>query len=535
MLLTPTRSGLLRIMAGFVALTLASSLGVPAHAQMTAFKQAVASAASNDKHIAAFYQAREYEPLWTSANSNSRRSALIAALRSAPEHGLSAKRYDVEGLLAQLSSAKTAPARGEAEVALSRTFLKYARDVQTGMLTPGDIDSGIVRKVPYRDRLSYLVNFAKSNAPAFFRALPPKTHEYARLMKAKKDFERLLARGGWGPKVPARVLKPGASGPAVAALRDRLVAMGYMKRSSTSQYDASIQAAVQRFQAAHGLATDGVAGPSTMKEINVSVADRLKSVLVAMERERWLNMPRGARHVLVNLTDFSAKIIDNDTVTFETRTVVGATDDDRRSPEFSDVMEFMVINPTWNVPRSIAVKEYLPMFQNNPNAAGHLNLINARGQQVNRAEVDFTAFNERNFPFDIKQPPSRRNALGLVKFMFPNRYNIYLHDTPAKSLFGREVRAYSHGCIRLNDPFDFAYTLLARQTNDPKGFFHSKLDTGVETVVPLDQPVPVHLTYRTAFTQAKGPVQFRRDFYGRDAKIWNALARAGVVLRAIQG
>jgi murein L,D-transpeptidase YcbB/YkuD len=135
----------------------------------------------------------------------------------------------------------------------------------------------------------------------------------------------------------------------------------------------------------------------------------------------------------------------------------------------------------------------------------------------------------------MRQPPSQNNALGLVKFMFPNKYNIYLHDTPAKSLFGREVSAFSHGCIRLNDPFDFAYHLLARQTEDPEGFFQSRLRSGAESRVNLEQKVPVHLAYRTAFTNALGQVQFRRDIYGRDARIWSALAREGVVVNGYQG
>jgi murein L,D-transpeptidase YcbB/YkuD len=254
-----------------------------------------------------------------------------------------------------------------------------------------------------------------------------------------------------------------------------------------------------------------------------------------MERERWINRDLGDRHVLVNLTDFKARIIDHGKVYFETRAVIGKNLETHRTPEFSDVMEHMVINPTWNVPRSIAVKEYLPALKRNPYSNGHLNLIDARGQVVDRGAVDFAAFTEKNFPFDMKQPPSARNALGLVKFMFPNANNIYLHDTPAKSLFSRDVRAFSHGCIRLNDPFDFAHALLAWQSDDPKGLFKSHLNTGRETQVDLVAPLPVHLIYRTAVGQPKGHVTYRRDVYGRDATIWNALARQGVELTGVQG
>ena len=198
-------------------------------------------------------------------------------------------------------------------------------------------------------------------------------------------------------------------------------------------------------------------------------------------------------------------------------------------------MEFMVINPTWNVPRSIAIKEYLPLLKRNRNAVGHLRLVDSRGRTVNRGAVDFSQYNERTFPFNMKQPPSRGNALGLVKFMFPNKYNIYLHDTPSKNLFNRNVRAFSHGCIRLQQPFDFAYALLAKQMSNPQEYFQTILKTGSETKVDLKTPVPVHLIYRTAITKPKGGMEYRRDVYGRDAKIFNALSKAGVVLRAVRG
>ncbi len=508
----------------------------PGLTQVTAFKQSVAESAAKDSDVAAYYRDAGYAPVWTGKDNKARqrRKALFAALGNAGYHGLSKDRYNIEGLKAQLRDAKTNRDLGKVEVALSKTFLKYARDIQTGMLKPRSIDQNIVRKVPYRDRKDYLANFVKSSPRGYIKSLTPKTPEYTRLMKEKMRLEKLLGKGGYGEKVQAKKLEPGASGAPVVQLRNRLIKMGFLKRSSTQTFDSNIQKAVQQFQMANGLNPDGVAGKGTLEEINKPVEARLKSVLVALERERWTNMPRGKRHVLVNLADFSAVIMDNGKETFRTRTVIGARKSDRVSPEFSDTMEHMVINPTWNVPRSIATKEYLPMLQQNPNAVSHLKLIDQSGRVVNRAEADFTQYTKANFPFDIKQPPSRSNALGLVKFMFPNRYNIYLHDTPAKNLFARETRAYSHGCIRLHKPFEFAYNLLAKQTNDPKGVFHGHLKTGRETQVNLEKHVPVHIIYRTAFTKAKGHMQFRRDIYGRDAKIWKALANEGVVLRAVR-
>ncbi|SDW04387.1 L,D-transpeptidase family protein [Celeribacter indicus] len=503
--------------------------------QVSALMQSIAEAAAESKDLTAFYRANGYTPVFAddSARARARRQALLRAVQLAPEKGLAP--YDTTLLTADLRAIRSERDLGRAEVAMAKLFLDYARDVQTGQLVPSRIDSGIVRQVPYRDGVSVLTNFARSNPQAYLRALEPSSPEYARLLREKARLEEVLAQGGWGQEVPGSKYEAGQSGNGVVILRNRLMAMGYLPRSASTSYDADMSRAVQLFQIRHGLAPDGVAGPGTLSQINVPPEERLASILVAIERERWMNFDRGQRHIWVNLTDFTAKIMDNDRVTFETRSVIGATQPDRRSPEFSDEMEFMVINPTWNVPRSITVKEYLPMMQRNPNAAGHLRIVDRNGRTVPRSAINFAAYTPSTFPFAMKEPPSDGNALGLVKFMFPNKYNIYLHDTPSKSLFGHETRAYSHGCIRLQQPFDFAYTLLARQTSDPEGFFRARLNTGRETVVELEQHVPVHLVYRTAITLPKGGMEYRRDIYGRDEKIWQALQQKGVQLRAVGG
>jgi len=312
--------------------------------------------------------------------------------------------------------------------------------------------------------------------------------------------------------------------------------MGYLKRSAAASYDANLQKAVQQFQIDNGLAPDGVAGAGTLDEINRGPDERLQSVIVAMERMRWMNGgDLGKRHIWVNLPDFTVRVIDNGKITFESVTVVGQNQPDRRSPEFSDQMEMMVVNPSWNVPRSITVKEYLPMMQRNANAAGHIKVIDGRGRVVPRSAIDFASYTERNFPFAMKQPPSDGNALGLVKFLFPNKYNIYLHDTPSKSLFNKETRAFSHGCIRVGQPFDLAYVLLAKQASDPQAEFRRHLQSGQESTIALKEPVPVHLVYFTAWPTPKGRIEYRRDVYGRDGRIFDALVKAGVVLRAVQG
>ena len=503
--------------------------------EISAFSQSIAVAASDDTAIAEYYRDSDYAPIWTAPGQEGRRSALLAALAGAGAHGLPVKRYDPAALIAAARTARTEGDRGRLDVKLTRALLDYAHDVQTGALTPGKVVGAIKRDVPLRDRRANLEAFVKAEPTAFLKSLPPRTQAYAQLMRAKFELEQRVETGGWGPKIAAATLKPGAGGEAVLQLRDRLVALGYLPRSATASYDASIQKAVQAFQTDMGLEADGVAGASTVEQLNIGPQERLEAVVVAMERERWMNIERGQRHIWVNLTDFTAKIIDHGRVTFSTRSVIGSLQSDRQSPEFSDEMEYMVINPTWNVPRSITTSEYLPMMKRNPNAAGHLKILDSRGRVVPRSAINFAAYTARTFPYSMKQPPSNGNALGLVKFMFPNPYNIYLHDTPSKSLFGREVRAFSHGCIRLGDPFDFAYALLAAQTDDPVGLFKSHLKTGRETNVRLTVPLPVHLVYFTAYPSDKGRIEYRRDVYGRDATIFRALMDAGVVLGPYQG
>ena len=521
-----------------IALSILFGLGTqttPAFSQSTAYRQAVAEAASTSEDIAAWYRTTSYDTLWTSADDTARRTALLNVLDRAGDHGLPVARYDAQALRLAFRDARTEGDRGRLEVMMTKAFVDYARDIQTGVLVPKSIDPSIVRDIPVRDPRANLASFAAGDPMEFLRSLPPTAPAYARLMSERIYLQNRIADGGWGERVSASSLSQDDTGAAVVSLRNRLVALGYMAKSATQTYDNAVFSAVQVFQLNHGLEVTGIANDRTIDQLNIGPEERIKSVLVAMERERWLNMDRGERHIWVNLTDFTAKIIDRGKVTFATRSVIGKNDADRRSPEFSDVMEFMVINPSWNVPRSITTKEYLPLMQRNPNAAGHLKIIDGNGRVVPRSAVNFAAYTAKNFPFAMRQPPSESNALGLVKFMFPNPYNIYLHDTPSKSLFAQEVRDFSHGCIRLGDPFDFAYALLAAQTDDPKGLFARYLATGQETSVKLDKPVPVHLVYFTAHPSAKGKMNYRRDVYGRDALIYDALREAGVALSDVQG
>lgn len=492
-----------------------------------AFRQALAEGVAGDRALSTFYRENGFEPVWTGAGDAARRTALVSALSRAGEHGLPAARYDLPGLIAAFNSVETERDRGALEALASTTFLQYARDVHSGVLEPSTILPDIVRELPRPDPAQLMRDFIAAEPVSYIRNLAPSSPEYARLFRAKRELEATVAEGGWGPQVLAGGLRPGDTGPEVIALRNRLIAMGFMPRVATALYDGVMQRAVQEFQELVGLEADGVAGAGTIRAVNVEPQERLRSIVVALERERWLNIPRGDRHIWVNLVDFVARIVDFDQVTFETRSVIGARAN--QTPEFSATMDHMEINPDWTLPRSI-VAEYWNALSTG--GARHLNLVDGRGNVVPREAVDFERYTPASLPFNVRQPPGPGNALGEVKFLFPNPYAIYLHDTPSRSLFGNAVRAYSHGCIRLQDPREFAYALLAPQEADPVTFYHNIQRSGRETEVYLDQPIPVHLVYRTAYTSVTGRMNYRNDVYGRDARLYDALVSAGVDLGA---
>ena len=508
---------------------------IRAEALIDAFTQSLAESAGANEAVATYYRTAGYVTLWTGEQDVARRQALLQALDAAALHGLPVARYDSTALRAQFAAAVTQGDRGRLEVAMTTAYLQYARDLSSGVLEPSKIDAGIKREIIRPDPAMLLARAGRDDFAVFLTTLAPHAPEYARLMKEKFALEARIAAGGFGVAISGNSYGPGDSGPGVVQLRDRLIAIGYLTRSFAQDYDADIQAAVQKFQIDNGIVADGAAGEGTIAALNAEPQDRLKSVVVAMERLRWMgNAPLGKRHIWVNQPDFVAQVVDDGKVTFQTRVVIGKVGADTQSPEFSDQMEFMVVNPTWSVPRSIVTKEYLPMMKRNPNAQGQLQVIDSAGRVVPRSSVNFAAYNEHNFPYALRQPPSDGNALGQVKFMFPNPYNIYLHDTPSKSLFAKEVRAFSHGCIRVGAPFDLAYALLAPQTDDPKGTFKTALVGGRENVVNFDVPIPVHLVYFTAWPNAKGVISYKRDIYGRDALIFEALTGAGVVLPGVQ-
>lgn len=527
-----TRRSALAMISSAMAL---SAGGLRAAVLPSAYAQALAEALGDLEPAQDFYRNRNFAGIWTGPQDAERRALALAAFDTAADHGLPVPRYDSAALRQAMAAARTEGDLGRIEAGMTRALIAFVRDLSSGALTPEKIDDGIKREIARPDA-ALTLSRAETDLAGLLDGLAPKAPQYARLMAEKFRLEALIARGGFDTSAPLGEIEAESTGPQVVALRDRLIDLGYLQGSFTETFDAEIRTAVSRFQLAHGITPDGVVGKSTAASLNTPATERLKSVTVALERMRWMgNAPLGSRHIWVNQPEYKARVYDDGAVTFETRVIIGKTGHDTASPEFSELMEFMVVNPTWSVPRSIVVKEYLPQLQKNPMAQGQLQLLDRSGRVVDRSTVDFAAYTPGNFPYALRQPPEDGNALGQVKFMFPNPWNIYLHDTPTKPLFAKEVRAFSHGCIRVGSPFDLAYVLLSRQTDDPKGLFQSSLETRRETTLNLETPVPVHLVYFTAWPDESGQMTWFRDIYGRDEKLAAALEEAGVALSGVQG
>ncbi len=489
--------------------------------------------------ILAFYANRDFAPFWTEAD-DARARALADTLDTSADQGLPAGAYDTAALRAALDSA-TPEGWLRAEAIASTAYLVYARHLAGGVVTPNSVDDEINVRPARPAPKALLDRLEGQPVETVLAGLAPSDPEYRRLIAEKTRLDALLGTDPAGSSVPeGPTLREGEAGPRVTALRARLTGLGYPAPAAAPEapevFDAPLAAAVRAFQRDNGLNDDGAAGARTLAAVNAGPEAHMRQVLVNLERLRWQGQGREARRIEVNIPDFTARLYDGDTIRWQTRTVVGEPGR-TRTPEFSDRMTYFVVNPTWHIPDSIAQRTYLPQLKRDPDVLrrSNMSLFTRSGTQINPRLVDFTQYSAGNFPFRVKQNPSAGNALGRVKFMFPNQFAIYLHDTPSRDLFARDARAFSNGCIRLQDPLDLAHVLLEGQVADPVAAFEGWLAPGTERYVNLDRPVPVHLDYRTVFVDEAGEVRYRADIYGRDAKVFRALEAAGVTLPAAQG
>lgn len=494
------------------------------------------------------YAALEFESVWSRVDADGLRrwdkaAAFFDAARdAAPDHA-APDMVDAHALRQRLFEAHSNPLSlleaARLELALSGAILAHAEAVHGGAIEPASVAANIDMARPLLDFTSALRQLHDSqDMRATVDSFAPQSEDYAELKAAYARLREAEARGVWAEDIAvAGSLRPMDRGDAVAMLRARLVALGDLPAEQVISHDPEtgemlldgiLQRAVMDFQERHGLVADGVVGANTLAELNVPPRERARQLAVNMERARWLNRDLGQRHIVVNIADFRVTLFDDGQPIYESAVVVGKAVK-HQTPEFSDEMTHVVVNPHWNVPYSIATKELLPIFQVNPGEIYRRNMeviFPGRGQ-VDPMAVDWRNLTVNDFPFQLRQRPGPSNALGQVKFIFPNHHSVYLHDTPAKSLFSRPVRAFSHGCVRVAKPVELAEILLGRQHSNPLDYYYRLVHQRSESFVELDRPVPVHIIYRTAWKDARGALQFRRDVYGRDEGVSRALEAAG--------
>ena len=479
-----------------------------------------------------FYDARFYEPIWvTGAFANDRARALIGALLDAGSHALVPANYDV-GTVSLLLGVTTPTGLADFEIRLSKALLEYGRDLSEGRVDPNEVNSDVAifpRGPSAAELLAGILN--APDPAAWLEGLAPRSPNYARLRDKLAEYRAEAAKGGWVEVPDDETLEPGMSQPRVAVLRRRLAQSGHYDPAAApapadgALYDDGLVAAVELFQFRHGLDVDGVVGPGTLAALNVPLAERVAQMELNMERRRWMEDDLGAEYVFVNLADYELKVVRGDKTIHTARVVIGRTY--HQTPVFSEQMKYIEINPFWNVPPSIARNELLPKLIADPGslARDRIRVLSDSGE-ISPWNVDWAAYRGRNIPFRLRQDPGDANALGRIKFMFPNRFNVYLHDTPSKSLFERAVRSFSHGCVRVQHPIDLAEVLLGGQPGWSRAGIEAAISSGARRVVTLDRPVSVHITYLTAWVNKDGSVHFRGDIYGRDRALGEALARS---------
>ncbi|MEO7521933.1 MAG: L,D-transpeptidase family protein [Gemmatimonas sp.] len=495
------------------------------------------------------YQGAGQRLLWLSGTGEGARAdALVDALLQAPAQALRVDGYGLETLAAALVRARTeqsAAALADADVRLTAAFVAYGTDLLIGQVDPGTITKAWHIDPQQIDVGAVLASaLDATDLPAALLALRPQDASYAALTASLAEYRGIVDRGGW-PAVPdAGVVHPGdtVSAGFAGALLGRLSTEGYLAvplslrpaverngppgpnpavgsgTSSPVIYDSVLSAAVLEYQRRHALAEDAIIGPATRRSMNRSANDRLRQIAANLERHRWLPRERGARHVIVNVPAFRLRAYDAGREVLSMNVVVGAEYDGRSTPVFSDSMAYVVFRPYWNVPQGIAARELWPK---------------------QRADAGYFARNgyesvRASWGSYVRQKPGGDNALGLVKFIFPNDFAIYLHDTPAQALFAERVRAASHGCIRVEHPDALARFVLGWDPDRIQEAMHTGRDN---QRVNLDAKLPVYIVYLTAYA-GDGKVQFADDIYHRDAVVMRAISAAAFpsddAARAIQ-
>ncbi len=489
--------------------------------------------------LAELYEGGGFAPLWGEAGDaiGGRAAAdLDRLLRDVFADGLDPADYHARGI-ARLAGSLPTPSR-DAELDLLRTdaLLRVAEHLRYGKVdaTTLKVNRDLSRPLTGGAVVATIADMLRTGS-LYERvmALRPSHFVYRGLVVALQALREVRDAGGW-PKVPAGpTLHPGDEDPRVPALRRRLAAdvavpstaplpASMASDSASMRLDSPLEAVVKSFQHRHGLNVDGVVGVATLAELNVPVEVRIEQVRVNLERARWVAHGLADTFVAVNVAGAMVYYVRGGNVLFETRAVVGLPY--RATPVFSATMRYIDLNPTWTVPPGI-VSEVLAQIRRNPGylARERIQVLDRAGNLVNRTAIDYSRYSGRTFPYVFRQEPGPLNPLGRIKLVFPNRYNVYLHDTPSRELFEREQRTFSHGCIRVQDPLRLAELVLNEPARWSRDSLEAAIEQGGTRTIELPRPVPVLVLYWTASTDLHRELHFYRDVYDRDPAVLRAL------------
>lgn len=482
--------------------------------------------------IPQFYEQRDYNPGWYGTDNEQQ---LLRELNRGVDQGFRPTDFNLPLLYQLQDVARSGEPSDIAAFDLVATdaAIKLIHHMVFGKVDPSDLDSAwnFSRPVIRREPSAVLNEFLDGEGfSALMGRIDPDVAQYRQLVDALKRYRDIKHSGGW-PAVPdGTVLKPGMSDPAVAVLRERLSREAAAQETAfqtsvaagrEETYDDKLVEAVKAFQARHGLDADGAVGPKSFASLNRTASERVDQLRLSLERARWLMRDLADDFVLVNIAGARTYFIKDGTV-WNTRSVTGSAY--RKTPVFRDEIQYMEFNPTWTVPASIFRKDKLPRIRKDAGYLARNNYTVVRSSDrtpVNAASINWTSDNPG---VTLVQQPGPGNALGRVKFMFPNDYAVYLHDTNERGLFDRNDRNLSSGCVRLEHPFEFASLLMEGQPDWSRERMNAILDSGKTTRINLEKPVPVLLTYWTAWVE-EGVVHFREDPYERDGPILEALNR----------
>ncbi len=533
-----------------------------------------------------FYAERDFAPLWVGDYGLSIRARrLLDMMAKADEEGLEADQY----LPASLTSfdddatliVDDEDALARLDVELTIKALRYAHDASAGRVDPNKLTRYNDLKPRPIDATSALAEFQRTVRPdSYLAALHPTHPAYKAMRAALAELRANLSESAEQAPIPeGRIIRPGMSDPRIAQIRKRLenmkllqprlepsrnpvdyvsaetddtamdpdyvsmdpvvegpaetgdTAYGDTNYAGDTVYDDEVVEAVRTFQKHAGIGIDGIIGPRTLAAFNNrSDTSKIEQLVLNMERMRWMPRDFGDRYVLVNQPAFELRVYDDGEVIHTARVVVGKPRN--QTPAFSDTIRIVEFNPYWNVPQSIAVKEMLPQLRRDPGylARQGYQVLNSNGHVINSRSVNWWRMGGSRLPVRIRQPPGRSNALGEVKFLFPNKHAVYLHDTPAKKLFERNARAFSHGCVRVQNAREFADVLLKPEGWSPNRIAQA-IGNGRNQSLKLDHKINVHLVYLTAWPDEDGVIRYRNDIYGRDARLERALGTGRVAMR----